>query len=74
MVKGKSASHTREVLFEMRKMGTYGVRIAALDPETKIEVSMIGDIRYGTEFLQRIAARKLSYVIRKKLLKNKRFN
>jgi len=55
-----------EVLFEMRRAGKNGVRVAAIDPRTGIEITMVGDIRYGEETLKRMAARKLVYVINKK--------
>lgn len=55
-----------EVLFEMRRAGKNGVRVAALDPVTRTEVTMIGDIRYGEEMLMRMATRKLMYVLNKK--------
>ncbi len=55
-----------EVLFEMRRAGKNGVRVVAIDPITRTEVTMVGDIRYGEEMLKRMAARKLFYVINKK--------
>lgn len=55
-----------EVLFEMRRAGKYGVRVAAIDPRTRTEITMIGDIRHGDETLKRMAARKLLYVLNKK--------
>lgn len=66
MVNKRPPGEGMEVLFEMRKAGKYGVRVAALDPITRTEVTMIGDVRYGDEMLKRLAARKLWYVINKK--------
>jgi hypothetical protein len=54
-----------EVLFEMRRVGN-SVRVNAIDPATNIEVTIIGDPRFGEEALKRTAMRKLSYVIAKR--------
>lgn len=54
-------------MFEFRRFGQRSVRIAAIDPVTRTEVYMIGDITYGEETLKRLAARKLRYVLKKKL-------
>ncbi len=59
-----------EVLFEMRRAGKNGVRVAAIDPHSGVEITMVGDIRYGEETLKRMAARKLVYVINKKRVEN----
>jgi hypothetical protein len=66
MAKTFDPSRQMEVLFEMRRAGKNGVRVAAMDPVTHTEVTMIGDIRYGEELLKRMAARKLLYVLNKK--------
>lgn len=63
-MKGKHV-HLPEVLFEFRRVGKV-VRVNAIDPKTGIEVSMVGDMRYGTETLKRLAARKLAYVLAKR--------
>jgi hypothetical protein len=54
-----------EVLFEMRRVGN-SVRVNAIDPATNIEVTIIGDPRFGEEALKRTAMRKLTYVIAKR--------
>ena len=54
----------REVLFEFVIQGNY-VKVIAVDPISNTEISMVGDRRRGREELQRIAIRKLSYVIEK---------
>lgn len=54
----------REVLYEFRRVGGQ-VRVAAIDPVTATEVTVAGPAGAGTEMLQRIAARKLAYVIAK---------
>jgi len=55
----------REVLIEFRHQGNY-VRVAAIDPVTLIEVTMVGDPKQGEEILKRLAARKLKYVLNKR--------
>jgi hypothetical protein len=57
--------HMQEVLFEMRRVGN-SVRVSAIDPITNIEVTIIGDPRFGEEALKRTAMRKLKYVIAKR--------
>ena len=54
-----------EVLFEFVLVGRY-LRVNAIDPRTGIEISMIADPRQGKTIIQRLAARKLAYVISKK--------
>ena len=57
--------HLHEGLFEFRPVGRF-VRVAAIDPITGIEVTMVRDVTYGEEMLKRIAVRKLKYVIAKR--------
>jgi hypothetical protein len=59
------APHRREVLFEMTRVGNY-VRVCAIDPVTRTEVTMVGDPAQGDETLKRLAMRKLFYVLEKK--------
>lgn len=54
-----------EVLFEFTRVGNV-IRVCALDPITNVEVTMVGAPGYGEELLQRLAKRKLAYVIAKK--------
>lgn len=63
---------SREVLIEMQPMGGY-VKVSAIDAATGIEVSIVGDPRYGKAMLERSALRKLEYVLKKKnpAVKNK---
>jgi hypothetical protein len=56
----------REVLFEFRRIGKF-LKVTAIDPDTNIEVSMVGNPRYSQEMLKRVATRKLVYVIAKRL-------
>ncbi len=55
----------REVLYEFRRVGKH-LRVIAIDPDTGIEVTMIGDRKAGVEELKRLAMRKLVYVMDKK--------
>jgi len=51
-----------EVLFEFRPVGNV-VRVAAIDPRTGVEVTMVGAPGYSEAHLKRLAARKLARVI-----------
>lgn len=53
-----------EVLYEFRPMGRF-VKVCAIDANTGMEITMVGDSRYGDAILKRIARRKLAYVIAK---------
>ena len=52
-------------LIEFVPQGDY-VKVSAVDPVTKIEVSIVGDPASGEETLKRTAVRKLEYVLRKR--------
>lgn len=54
-----------EVLFEIRKVGKT-LRVVAIDPITQTEVTMIAPAKASKNDIQRVAARKLAYVISKK--------
>lgn len=56
---------TRDVLFEMRRVGAY-VKVSALDAETGVEVSIVGNPAAGEATLKLTARRKLDYVLAKK--------
>ncbi len=43
------------------------MRVVAIDPITNTEVTMVGDPGCGRETLKRLAARKLAYVLAKRL-------
>lgn len=65
-----------EVLFEFQRMGNI-LRVVAIDPKTGTEVTMIADPRHSKTIIQRLAARKLAYVLAKnaaKAEKDKGFN
>jgi hypothetical protein len=53
----------REVLFEFHRIGN-AVRVAALDPATNTEVSLLGPPGCGEAALKRVALGKLAYVLR----------
>lgn len=54
-----------EVLFEFQPKGRY-VRVTAIDPRTGVEVISICDAKYSQAIVQRLAVRKLKYVLRKR--------
>jgi hypothetical protein len=54
-----------EVLFEFVPQGRF-VKVTALDPVTKVEVTVVGDRMASAETLQRIAINKLRYVLTKR--------
>ena len=54
-----------EVIYEFIPLGRY-VKVAAVDPATLTEVSIVGDPSVGETVLKRQARRKLAYVLAKK--------
>ena len=54
-----------EVIYEFIPMGRY-VKVAAVDPATLTEVSIVGDPAVGETLLKRQARRKLAYVLAKR--------
>jgi Domain of unknown function (DUF6898) len=54
----------REVILEYQQVGN-AVRVAAVDPDTLTEVSIVGSASVGLETLKRTAIRKLEYVLAK---------
>ncbi|MBM3504835.1 MAG: hypothetical protein FJX65_13295 [Alphaproteobacteria bacterium] len=52
-------------LIEFHRVGLY-VKVSAIDPETNIEASIVGDPRATEAELERLAVRKLEYVLAKK--------
>ena len=50
---------------EFHQIGRY-VKVTAVDPVTRLEVSMVGDPSVGREHLSNLAVRKLKYVLEKK--------
>ncbi len=55
----------REYLLEFQQVGRY-VKVSAIDPVTNVEVSIVGDAAATKAELERVAVRKLEYVLRKK--------
>ena len=55
----------KEVLLEFYRVGN-AVKVSAVDPETGIEVSIVGDPSAGDEVLKQTAIKKLQYVLRKR--------
>lgn len=55
----------REVLLEFHQVGDY-VRVAAIDPVSNVEVTMVGASGTSEQDLTRLAVRKLEYVMRKR--------
>lgn len=54
--------YLREILFEFQTVGGF-VRVTAIDPETRTEVITVGDPSADRDTLERIATRKLKYVL-----------
>ncbi len=52
-------------IIEFVSMGNM-VKVSAIDPVTKREVSIVGDPAAGKEALSRLAVRKLQYVMSRK--------
>ncbi|MHA1570359.1 MAG: DUF6898 family protein [Alphaproteobacteria bacterium] len=57
-------SGSSEILIEIQQVGN-AVKVAAIDPETLIEVSIFGPPSAGEEALKLAAVRKLAYVLEK---------
>ncbi len=55
----------KEVLLEFQRIGN-AVKVVAMDPETLVEVTIMGPPGAGEEALSRIAMRKLEYVLNKR--------
>ena len=55
-----------EILFEIRRVGR-SARVVAIDPITQIEVTLVAPAKLSIEDMKRVAARKLAYVIGKKM-------
>ncbi|HEY1504001.1 MAG TPA: hypothetical protein VGF92_06860 [Stellaceae bacterium] len=58
-------SAEREVIFEFLRIGA-ALKVTAVDVESGIEASMVGDPNAGQETLRRIAKQKLDYVMNRK--------
>jgi hypothetical protein len=60
-----SMQQTREIIFEFQRVGGY-VKVSAVDTVTSAEVSIVGPPSAGQVQLERLAARKLEYVLAKR--------
>jgi len=58
-------SAEREVIFEFLRIGA-ALKVIAIDAESGIEATMVGDPNAGQETLRRLAKQKLDYVISRK--------
>lgn len=54
-----------EVLLEFQRIGN-AMKVTAVDPETLVEVSIVGDPKAGEAALTRAVIRKLEYVLNKR--------
>jgi ABC-type transport system involved in Fe-S cluster assembly fused permease/ATPase subunit len=52
----------REVIFEFHRVGK-AVKVSAVEAESGIEVSIVGDPSVGETTLKRLVLRKLDYVL-----------
>ena len=59
------AETLNEVIIEFQQIGN-AVKVTAVDPESQIEVSIVGPPGAGEEMLTRTAIRKLEYVLDKR--------
>ena len=55
----------REIILEFQHVGN-SVKVTAIDPETLVEVSIVGSPSAGEEALKQTALRKLEYVLAKR--------
>lgn len=63
---GENWKYIREALFEFIPVGVY-VKVVAIDPDSGIEVSVVG-ARSATSYeLKRLAGQKLDFVVGKKI-------
>jgi hypothetical protein len=59
---GMGEERNREVILEFYAIGN-AVKVTAVDPETLVEVSIVGSPSAGEELLRRTVLRKLEYVL-----------
>lgn len=55
----------REVILEFQRLGN-AVKVTAIDPDTLVEVSIMGPARSSEAELRRTALDKLDYVLKKR--------
>ena len=56
-----------EILFEFVVQGNF-VKVMAVDPQTGMEIAMVGDARSPKKTLENLATRKLKMAIRRKYM------
>ena len=59
------ASPDKTVIIEFVKVGAY-IKVSAIDPTTRVEVSIVGDPSVSQAALERTAVQKLKYVLNKR--------
>jgi len=59
------ASPDKRFIIEFVKVGAY-VKVSAIDPTTRVEVSIVGDPSMSQSILERTAVQKLNYVLNKR--------
>tara|TARA_B100000575_G_C23084676_1_gene625074 strand:- start:974 stop:1168 length:195 start_codon:yes stop_codon:yes gene_type:complete len=59
------AAPDKRVIIEFVKVGAY-VKVSAIDPLTRVEVSIVGDPSMSQTTLERTALQKLNYVLNKR--------
>jgi len=62
--RGVPSGTLKEVILEFQRIGN-SVKVMAVDPESQVEVSIVGPASAGEETLKRTAIRKLEYVLEK---------
>lgn len=55
----------REIIFEFLRVGS-ALKVTAVDAETGVEASIVGDPAAGEASLRRLAKQKLDYVMSRK--------
>ena len=58
-------SPDERVIIEFVKVGAY-VKVSAIDPKTRVEVSIVGDPLVSQTKLEQTAVQKLKYVLNKR--------
>jgi hypothetical protein len=60
----KSKDEMKQYLIEMIQQGRY-VKVTAIDPDTGIEVVMVGDASQPQQLLKKLAVQKLEFVLKR---------
>ena len=66
-------SPDERVIIEFVKVGAY-VKVSAIDPTTRVEVSIVGDPLVSQAKLEQTAVQKLKYVLNKRKKRDKKTN